>query len=58
METTNTTRIELAIDRLPKGMTAVVFGHVVTKWDSEAIEVDTWGRETVSVLQAAQRIAR
>jgi hypothetical protein len=57
MSTTNTARIELAIDRLAKGMTAVVFGHVVTKWDSEVIEVDTWGKKTVGVVEAAARIA-
>lgn len=53
-----TTRIEMAIDRIQVGRTQVVYGHVVTKWSDNAVEIGTWGRSTLTVIQAAEQIAQ
>jgi hypothetical protein len=46
------------LSRMGIGSTAVIFGHVVTRWGVDAFEVDTYGLMTIGVDGTVHVIAR
>jgi hypothetical protein len=49
--------ITTALTGITVGMTRVINGHVVTRWSSDRYEIDTWGRNTKTLTDAALIIA-
>jgi len=44
------------LENITPKMTTTVNGHVVTRWSETAYEVDTWGRNTVTIDEALRMV--
>jgi hypothetical protein len=53
MENSTTTR---ALEGMTIGHTSIVNGVPVTRWSAERFEVGTWGKETLALTFAVQKL--